>query len=208
MKSPTDGYYEKKKLRLCVRCRAGLDTSEEKVTCRDCSIKNIWGIARSAAKDRCYAPIDMHQDDFVAWYKAKIIECAGMCEWCKEPFGKPGPQTDHDHETGQPRALLCRICNLTEGAGLKRLRLVVAALERWEIEKKIPDKPEWVKKEKEIRKFGLESSFARWKKFINGRAFGDREKRFVRTIDEMRSRAKNLEEFELCYDKFRTFLEE
>ena len=53
----------------------------------------------------------------VEWYRAKEQEQGGVCAIC----GKPETETrngkikrlsvDHDHATGEPRALLCNRCN-------------------------------------------------------------------------------------------------
>jgi len=43
---------------------------------------------------------------FDTWYEA--TNC-----WCCNKFLKKGDKClDHDHETGEPRAILCKVCNL------------------------------------------------------------------------------------------------
>lgn len=44
-----------------------------------------------------------------AEYELKFIEQKGLCSICKTPHRKLG--VDHDHQTGEIRALLCRKCN-------------------------------------------------------------------------------------------------
>ena len=52
---------------------------------------------------------------FEAWFLEHISTCNGCCEWCGEPFSGREPYVDHDHETGELRALLCVACNTIEG---------------------------------------------------------------------------------------------
>lgn len=44
-----------------------------------------------------------------------IQEQGEVCAICKRPFGKHGPQTDHDHATNRVRKILCRDCNIALG---------------------------------------------------------------------------------------------
>lgn len=68
-------------------------------------------------------------------YNQMLAEQDGRCGLCgEEPTTAKRMHVDHDHETGQIRALLCHHCNLLignakESAG--RLQLAIAYLERY-----------------------------------------------------------------------------
>ena len=64
------------------------------------------------------------------WGAMLIAQC-GRCAACGDPM--EDPYTDHDHETGNVRALLCRLCNLMLGSAKdspERLRAGAAYLEK------------------------------------------------------------------------------
>jgi len=114
---------------LCVS-HCGRPATPGKQKCSTCSIKSVLRQSVTYAKQRGYTPITMPVDQFVVWYSAKLEAAKGCCEWCGEPFGKR-LIVDHDHATGEPRALLCIRCNVAEGYGLQRLERVVAAMRAW-----------------------------------------------------------------------------
>ena len=60
-----------------------------------------------------YAGICLSIEAFEQWYAKHLEIAAGRCEWCRIPTSSF--YTDHDHETGMPRALVCKSCNLLEG---------------------------------------------------------------------------------------------
>lgn len=74
------------------------------------------------------------KEDWCALFKRQGQKCA-VCKR-KTPDTKRGWHTDHDHETGKVRGILCSRCNTVCGAdtvtGLARLRAAVIYLERFE----------------------------------------------------------------------------
>lgn len=68
-------------------------------------------------------------------HAAMVAAQAGLCAICGEPpTNKIGLCVDHDHATGQVRALLCSHCNSMIGMAKEdpsRLRAAVAYLEHW-----------------------------------------------------------------------------
>jgi hypothetical protein len=49
-------------------------------------------------------------------YEAMLLAQGGVCAICKQPPAPGGHlDIDHNHETGQLRALLCRGCNVGVG---------------------------------------------------------------------------------------------
>lgn len=48
------------------------------------------------------------------WWELKVLEQDGKCAICDKFFGD-SLCLDHDHETGEWRALLCKFCNLMVG---------------------------------------------------------------------------------------------
>lgn len=164
---------------------------ENKKQCLDCQITSIWKSNRSTSLHNNYAPFNLNEDDFVEWYKKKLKLTRGNCEWCKEPFGKCGPMADHDHVTGEPRALLCNACNTVEGYGLKRIEIVATAILRWNAGQRANLDAVSLGRDPKLppRLAAIELSFDRWCKFIRIDSSRDqREKRIQKVIDEMRSR--------------------
>jgi hypothetical protein len=82
------------------------------------------------AKKGGYTAMLIEPESLAVWFNSKLAKFKRMCEWCGESFGR-FPTIDHDHVTGEVRALVCKPCNMTEGRGLKRLELVVAAMKAW-----------------------------------------------------------------------------
>lgn len=66
-------------------------------TCKRCN--GIKGICRK-------------REISVEAYHALFALQGGLCAICSSPFGDVLPDFDHDHETGEPRGLLCGICNI------------------------------------------------------------------------------------------------
>jgi hypothetical protein len=67
-------------------------------------------------------------------YDARIVEQCGCCAICLEPFYTNTPHADHNHETGEPRGLLCRYCNSILGYAFENqeiLRSAQAYLQKW-----------------------------------------------------------------------------
>jgi len=68
-----------------------------------------------------------------SWYDKKFTEQHGVCAVCKKPEktkqqGKVQRlSVDHDHKTGQPRALLCAACDRAIGLMKEEPRRLEAA---------------------------------------------------------------------------------
>lgn len=92
--------------------------------------RKIRSINNSARKSG-YAGITVPVESLEKWYGERILNCEDRCEWCFTPFGLREPCIDHDHVTGEVRALVCRKCNTAEGHGIDRIRKVIAAIEKW-----------------------------------------------------------------------------
>jgi hypothetical protein len=124
---------------LCVKS-CGRSSVPGKTQCFDCSLLSIWTSSRTKAKAKNYAPIAVSFDSFVQWFTARAHNTA--CDWCGELFvssrRQKQPVIDHDHTTGELRALICHECNLVEGYGISRLRKVVAAIDKWNIAPRHP----------------------------------------------------------------------
>jgi recombination endonuclease VII len=45
------------------------------------------------------------------WYVEQFGERCGICGWEPTPFNERRLDRDHDHDTGEPRGLLCWLCN-------------------------------------------------------------------------------------------------
>lgn len=62
------------------------------------------------------------------WKFAAFAEQGGMCAICRKPFADVrSASLDHCHETGEPRALLCDLCNSGLGYFRDNEDLLVAA---------------------------------------------------------------------------------
>ena len=63
------------------------------------------------------------------WYLAQYRHQNGKCAICKELAGNKTMAVDHDHETGNPRGLLCIRCNaLIAGATVMHRIVLQSAL--------------------------------------------------------------------------------
>lgn len=61
-------------------------------------------------------------------FEDMLTKQSGLCAICKgDDFGSKGPCVDHDHSTGEVRALLCSDCNVGLGAFDDRVDLMQAA---------------------------------------------------------------------------------
>lgn len=122
---------ERERQSIC-NLACGRPVEEGKKKCKKCLIMACYNRSKYLAKIGDFAPITMSLSAFINWYEQKELELNGTCEWCKEAFGAKGPAADHDHATGEIRALICGKCNITEGMGRARIEAVLAAIIRWE----------------------------------------------------------------------------
>jgi len=92
-----------------------------------------WNSLKRQARIGGYKPIIVTLEEFSAWYWHHIEKCEGRCEWCRAKFTVREPHIDHDHETGIPRALVCKWCNFIEGHARSpaHLLLIVKAMRRF-----------------------------------------------------------------------------
>lgn len=122
-----------KEANLCITyCGAPAVAGKQK--CERCLLKTVLRNSQYYARNGGYAPISASFEQLEVWYLDKIKTCAGSCEWCLEPFNGR-PIIDHDHETGELRALLCVQCNSAEGLGISRLQRVLAKMHQWNEQK-------------------------------------------------------------------------
>lgn len=64
---------------------------------------------------RCYARNGRYELK-PGQYEQMLIAQSGRCAACSDPMsGAKDPAVDHNHETGEIRALLCNLCNVAEG---------------------------------------------------------------------------------------------
>jgi hypothetical protein len=115
---------------LCVNY-CGRKAVPGKTKCRVCQIKAAYRNAIHYAERGGYKPFAMSMEDFIVWFLSRFESANGLCEWCGTFFGD-SPVVDHDHVTGEVRALVCRQCNVVEGHGIERLRKVLAIMETWQ----------------------------------------------------------------------------
>jgi len=188
-------YIDRKRTGLCVTC--GSSQIVTQTHCDDCRIKNIWKNFKKA-DDKSFASISVSLASFVVWYKAKRELSGGLCEWCKEPFGKRGPVADHDHTTGDPRALICTRCNTVEGFGLARLKKVIAGIEAW-----TSGKPTT---RQNIPFEVIESCFPRWYGFVT--TGSDQKKRLIKVEEEIKTHCTSFAELDDYMYRFRVYMEE
>ena len=104
----------------------------------------IWYKTGQDSRKRGYRSIAMPREEFAQWYAIHIKEVAGCCDWCKKAFDKKGPVTEHDHNTGEVRGLVCGRCNLAEGLGVERLRKIVAWFDQKEAQSSNCNSPQQV----------------------------------------------------------------
>lgn len=78
----------------------------------------------------------------VAQFDAMLVEQGGACAICKTTVpGKRGFHIDHDHVTGEIRALLCGWCNSGLGQFRDNPEVMAAAIQylaRFAVKKKVP----------------------------------------------------------------------
>jgi recombination endonuclease VII len=119
---------------MCVRCRVA-PVVPGRVQCQRCLARVVWTVARISARKGGWSAMAMPCDEFVEWYVTRTAIQQGHCAWCGE---RPDPihdrtalMADHDHVTGEVRALVCQPCNIAEGLGLERLEKVAAIIRSW-----------------------------------------------------------------------------
>jgi len=115
--------------KTCPACRSG----QKKLYASNTTYrkKRLAGSVKQY-RERRTDPVALKRRRFLGWEKQGIdlacfeeiytIFCnTKNCDDCKCEFGQHGDGTmtfkclDHDHETGQPRAILCGRCNLKRG---------------------------------------------------------------------------------------------
>jgi hypothetical protein len=129
-------------LRRCPRCWQSkpLDQFYKRPNkCKPCTAeynknrRSAWREDREAALQRKFG-ITLHQYEKMLW------DQEGLCAICGRPqSGKRGGViiqlcVDHDHETGQVRALLCTPCNIglgNFGDDVERLMAAIRYLRKW-----------------------------------------------------------------------------
>lgn len=62
-------------------------------------------------------------------YTALLRSQDGKCAICEQPFEEKTPCVDHNHETGEVRALLCNACNTGIGMLQDDPHIVLKALQ-------------------------------------------------------------------------------
>lgn len=111
--------------------------------CRRVSAGEVCGTLNLATKKKCHLcgklrpkrkqPAHAMCLDFpYEWWAEAYGERCGICG--AAPSATRRLDRDHDHKTGQPRGLLCHLCNRTLGnrVTLEWMRAAVAYLERVE----------------------------------------------------------------------------
>lgn len=100
----------------CVTC--GSATERNRKMCRACISAAAW-----KNKLLSYGVTE-------AQWRAMLRNQGGMCAICgaSEPGGKGQWHVDHDHRTGNVRALLCHMCNVGLGAFRDNTDLLRAAM--------------------------------------------------------------------------------
>lgn len=124
---------------LCVRCGV---KSVIGPRCVKHAAAQVWKNSKLASKRKGHEPIVLPLEEFIRWYTEHFDRADGNCEWCGTALALDNaePKTDHDHETGVPRALVCGSCNTLEGHyrsyGVERFKKVVAVLDTFYVQKK------------------------------------------------------------------------
>ena len=100
-------YYAANKEKLAVFNRAYREANKEKVSARERAYREALGPRGRFAK-LLHLKYDL---SFEAWTEM-LIGQSGRCAICRSPMsGIKEPATDHNHETGEVRELLCVGCN-------------------------------------------------------------------------------------------------
>jgi hypothetical protein len=94
--------------------RTPQSSEEHRQQMRDWKAKNL-----TPARRKGYVLMELYEITLADFERMKAAQ-AGACALCGQvpPPSKDGKEVlfvDHDHETGQVRALLCRRCNLAVG---------------------------------------------------------------------------------------------
>ena len=104
------------------RCPTGLAIHDRKPSyCRDCS--NAYRRSRYSPEESFEWNLRYRYNSPIEEYNLLLTQQGGVCAICKQPetaIGRSGKvktlATDHDHETGKVRGLLCAECNTLLGA--------------------------------------------------------------------------------------------
>lgn len=91
--------------RICTRSRSKKHSSENPDESRRRSYKRNYGLS-------------------LEQYDQMLLEQGGVCAICNQPELKRSLSVDHDHATGEVRALLCDRCNQGLGRFLDRAYLI------------------------------------------------------------------------------------
>lgn len=118
-----------KEKKLCIT-HCGQFAESNRFKCRACTIKATYKQSFYYAKAKGYAPFSCTLEEFTVWYEQHLEQSNGRCEYCDETYGDRFC-IDHDHVTGKLRGLVCTMCNVVEGAGIDRVRKVLAVMEGW-----------------------------------------------------------------------------
>ncbi len=107
--------------------------------CKPCT-REYQRNRRSAWRDNREAALQRKFGMTLRQYEKMLWDQDGLCAICERPqSGKRGGVTiqlcvDHDHETGQVRALLCTSCNIglgNFGDDVERLTTAISYLRNW-----------------------------------------------------------------------------
>lgn len=200
-KERTRRYRQLRENGICTKCGQNR-SAPEKLSCDDCMIRSIWTTAKTEAIRKGHEPINIAKDEFILWYKERREKAKGQCEWCGSSFGRLGPVADHDHRTGEPRAIVCHACNLVEGFGIDRLKKVIAAIESWNQRKILPLN---ILDNQQFPVGLMARSFPRWAKAVH-KEKRSRDKALLKVVKEIKLRC-HFEDVTSCYKNFLIFLE-
>lgn len=110
----------------------GRPAAPDRFKCEVCLLRYTYRNLNLVARHGGWKGINLPIDDFVQEYFRRLKQCAGLCEWCREPFGSK-ICADHDHRTGEFRAVLCNACNTLEGYGINRIQTVLRVMKSWQV---------------------------------------------------------------------------
>jgi hypothetical protein len=105
---------------LCPRCQTrAIETSNG--YCRPCRNeyrRQYYRANHESAKRRVRTDAWKRQGINITWdeYETLLADQQGVCAICHQPPGQKALHVDHDHNTGQVRALLCTGCNTAIGS--------------------------------------------------------------------------------------------